>query len=403
MLIKRRALLGGLAAASIFRPGTLLANGPRRKRVGVIGGGIMGASAAAQLALAGADVVLFEKEEPAAGATGASVAWINPVVNDAHYMKLRVESIDAWKQDDLLYGMNVIWGGSVNWVNGAHKIHELKEDFDVIAASYEKPRLLTGPQIAESFPGVIPGDAVSFAFQTSLDGHVDPVFATRRYLTVAEWHGAKVVYPCEVTAIKLVKGRLASVTTTKGDYDVDCLVSATGTDTTRIMSLVGHDFAMAHKPGLVVHTNPLPFQTNKVFEADGYIEFKQYYDGRVLTRFGSPPDLPQHAGIRARQISYPSEALKEHHGRLLISETAKLFPLVRDANPARILLGFRPYPLDNRPVIGEVPGIGGFYMMVTHSGITLAPILGRYIAQEIMAGSIPAILAPYSPTRYISA
>ena len=120
MIITRRSFIAGAAALAAAGHTRLLAEG-RKIRVGIVGGGIIGASTAVQLARAGAEVIVFEKEEPAAGATGASVAWINPVVNDAHYMKLRVESIDAWQEDDMLYGMGAIWGGSISWVNGEGK------------------------------------------------------------------------------------------------------------------------------------------------------------------------------------------------------------------------------------------------------------------------------------------
>lgn len=401
--MKRRDFLGGmLATAASLRLGNVLAQ-DKRKRVGIIGGGIIGASTALQLSSAGADVILFEKEEPAAGATGASVAWINPVSDDEHYMKLRVESMKAWHEDDALYGMNAMWGGAINWVNGPDKLEKLKTKADLIRQTWEPPRLLTGSEITEVCPGVFPGEKVSYAFKTHRDGHVDPVFATNRYLHIAQRFGAKIIYPCEVTGIKLSQGHLKSVATTQGDFDLDYLVSATGTSTPQIMALMERQFDLTHKPGLVVHTTPIPFETNKVFEANGYIEFKQYYDGRVLSRFGSPPDLPQHAGILRTEMAYPSAELKEWHGRHLISETAKLFPSIKNAEPAKILLGFRPYPKDNRPVIGPVPGVDNVFMVVTHSGITLAPILGRYMAHEIMTGTEAPLLAPYRPTRYIKA
>lgn len=46
-------------------------------RIGVVGAGMIGASIALHLARRGAEVVVFEREGPAAGATGKSFAWIN--------------------------------------------------------------------------------------------------------------------------------------------------------------------------------------------------------------------------------------------------------------------------------------------------------------------------------------
>jgi glycine/D-amino acid oxidase-like deaminating enzyme len=61
--------------------------------VGVVGGGIVGASIALHLARAGARVTLFEKIAPARGATQNSFAWVNAFVDDPHYRTLRIQSL----------------------------------------------------------------------------------------------------------------------------------------------------------------------------------------------------------------------------------------------------------------------------------------------------------------------
>lgn len=403
MRLHRRTVLGGMAAATALAPMGVLAAG-RRLKVGVVGGGIIGASTALQLARAGAEVILFEKEAPAAGATSKSVAWINPVVNDAHYMRLRLESMKAWLEDDSQWRMNAIWGGSISWAYGEKKRDELTVKAKLLAATDDPPRILTSAEISRISPGVFAGDDVSFAFQTVRDGHVDPVVATQRYLAAAKRFGARVVYPCEVTAIEMTGGSLTGVQTSKGRFALDRLVTAGGTDTPRLMAMIDKPLKLAHKPGLVVHTTPQPVVTRMVYEASSIIEFKQYADGRFLTSFtGGPPNLPQHAEILDHQMQYPDEYLRQHHGQMLIDRTAKYIPAIAKGKPAKILLGFRPYPLDNRPICGPVPGAKGVYAIVTHSGITLAPILGRYAAREIMSGEVAPLLQPYRPDRYIAA
>ncbi len=48
-----------------------------------------------QCARAGAEVTLLEKTAPAAGATSKSFAWINPFMNDPHYMRMRLTALEA--------------------------------------------------------------------------------------------------------------------------------------------------------------------------------------------------------------------------------------------------------------------------------------------------------------------
>jgi glycine/D-amino acid oxidase-like deaminating enzyme len=59
----------------------------------------------------------------------------------------------------------------------------------------------------------------------------------------------------------------------------------------------------------------------------------------------------------------------------------------------------RSLPSDGHPIAGWAPGIDGLYVAVTHSGITLAPILARHMAAEILDGDEVGALAAYRPGR----
>lgn len=64
-------------------------------------------------------------------------------------------------------------------------------------------------------------------------------------------------------------------------------------------------------------------------------------------------------------------------------------------------MGYRPMPLDGLPMIGKVPGAAGMYMVATHSGVTLAPLLGKLAAQEVLTSERLAALAKYRPERFL--
>jgi len=63
-------------------------------------------------------------------------------------------------------------------------------------------------------------------------------------------------------------------------------------------------------------------------------------------------------------------------------------------------VGLRPIPADGFPAVGRAQGIAGLYLAVMHSGITLAPAIGRFVADEIVTGRRDALLAPYGPERF---
>ena len=57
-------------------------------------------------------------------------------------------------------------------------------------------------------------------------------------------------------------------------------------------------------------------------------------------------------------------------------------------------------PKDGYPVVGFAPEAPDVYFAVTHSGVTLAPILGRAAALEILEGVSLDLLADYRPARF---
>ena len=95
MSILRRNFLQGMGSVAIAAiPGISIAQSSMLS-VGVIGGGIVGASVALHLAQAGASVTVFEKTAPASGATSKSFAWLNAGSSDPHYRDLRMHSLSA--------------------------------------------------------------------------------------------------------------------------------------------------------------------------------------------------------------------------------------------------------------------------------------------------------------------
>jgi elongation factor 4 len=58
------------------------------------------------------------------------------------------------------------------------------------------------------------------------------------------------------------------------------------------------------------------------------------------------------------------------------------------ARLARYTIGYRPTPGDGFPVIGRPGHIGGLYIAVMHSGVTLGPLAGEAVA-DLVAGRAP--------------
>jgi glycine/D-amino acid oxidase-like deaminating enzyme len=78
------------------------------------------------------------------------------------------------------------------------------------------------------------------------------------------------------------------------------------------------------------------------------------------------------------------------------------FDGAEDIRLLSVRVGARPMPADGLPVIGPMPGTAGVYIAVMHSGVTLAPAVGRLIAVEVVGGADAVEFRGLRPHRFES-
>lgn len=86
--------------------------------------------------------------------------------------------------------------------------------------------------------------------------------------------------------------------------------------------------------------------------------------------------------------------------RLLHESARHVVPQLGDARIAETQVADRPIPGDGFPSVGAVPSVPGYYEAVSHSGITLGPVIGRLLASEILSGRTDDMLADFRPERF---
>ena len=155
MKVERRIFLKGVgSAAATVAVNKLAFAQDQNISVGVVGGGIVGASIALHLSSAGARVTLFEKAAPAAGATGNSFAWRNAYTSNPHYRALRMKSISAYQELDRQLKLNISWGGGIHWATGladAERMRAVALEFS--QAGYDT-RIIDAGELATLVPNV---------------------------------------------------------------------------------------------------------------------------------------------------------------------------------------------------------------------------------------------------------
>jgi len=369
--------------------------------VGVAGGGIVGAAIAMELARRGARVILFEKDRPGSGATAKSLAWINALVADPHYARLRARSVERWRELDRPLGLGVTWGGSLNWTNAGDEREEVDSQGRSLIGTPSQVAPLTAADVRRIDPASATPNFVTGYFSPT-DGHVDGVHATNRMLAQAQKTGARVIFPCEVKGMEFAAGRLAGVQTTQGRFALDRLVVASGVDTPALLSRIGYSLTLRHRPGALVHCKPRPIVTKLAYGGPGGSEWKQMSDGSFVGGIvGGPPSyVPDHGAILSGETRAFPDGYAEVHGAHIMQMLSAYLPAMKDAEFDYTTLGFRPMPTDGMPVCGPVPGASDVYTCVTHSGVSLAMILGDYVAGEVVTGKPHEMLAPYRPERF---
>ena len=377
----------------------ILRAAPSSRSVGVVGGGIVGASIAMHLAKAGATVTLFEKTAPASGATSKSFAWLNAYNDDQHYRDFRLQSLSAYHELDKQLQLDITWGGFLNWESEPGAVAQLRARAMSYGRTAYPMRMLNAEEFAKIAPNITPG-AFEAAIYAGMDGHLDPVRVTGKFLDEAKNYGARIIYPCEVTDLELTGNRLSGVSTTSGKFSLDRLVIASGVDAPVLASKVGYTLPLKHAPGVLAHSAPIKPITRTVNYGSS-VHFKQMTNGSIVAADSAyAPDTLVHHDIRHERLDFPNEEIRDMHGKRILDKITAVLPGSRAAKLDRLTLGFRPLPKDDFPIVGFVPDCADVYIAVMHSGVTLAPIIGRSIGREILDDISLESLAPYRPDRF---
>ena len=120
---------------------------------------------------------------------------------------------------------------------------------------------------------------------------------------------------------------------------------------------------------------------------------------RAVTHvLGSRP--PQFESFRVSASDDPFALLPK--ARDLVQRARQLLPLIGEVEPEAVRIAIRPIPGDHLSAIGPVPRTSGYYLAVTHSGVTMSPFLGAAVADEVVRGKQRRELADFRPARFFN-
>ena len=363
----------------------------------VVGAGVIGASVAYRAAQAGAAVTVLEATRPGGGTSGISFAWTNAHRKPPRpYHDLNVGGMKAHAALREEFGSTPWWhgGGSLEWEAESNRAAQRDNVEQLVAWGYAA-EWIDRKQLQDLEPDIdlaTVGDAPIAYFPE--EGWLDPVLYAHAMLSAANRrHGAQIVLGARVADLILQGDRVSGVRLTDGTlHEADMVVNCAGRWTNEIVREAGMHLPLAPTAGFLVFTPPVATSLSRVIHStvinarpDGAGRLMLHWDATDATLdIDSPlsPSMPQ--------------------ARDLVRRALQLLPSIGEVEPEAVRIAYRPIPGDKLSAVGPVPRISGYYLAVTHSGVTMSPFLGQCVADEVVRGIARPELTDFRPARFFN-
>ena len=377
--------------------------GTQKKKIVVVGAGIIGASIAFHLVLRGARVTLIDANDPGLGTTKVSFAWLNAYGKDPfHYHDLNRRSLEMWARfaRRLGGGVDLTWGGELRWAVTTEGAEALCGRAKTLQSWGYPTRILGADEVKQLEPQ-LNVEGLTAASYSDIDGHVDTQQVVRACMATLSARGAEIVTNVPMTGFEMgPSGAAMSIQGVKlGNRIIACdtVVLAGGADTPALAKLAGIEIPLSHTFGATILTEPIEPLFDSIAllhsprDRTPLVNFRQFADGTVMVQGGASAD--SETGDRGQTDAEVAQ--------IMLDATA-LLPQLKGVKVKEIQRGRRPIPKDGHPIIGFSETNSNLYIATTHSGVTLAPLIGEFAAVEIVDGTEVELLKPFRLSRFSS-
>lgn len=350
----------------------------------VVGGGVVGASAAYHLAAAGAgSVLLLERAgELGAGATGACAGGFRHQFSSRMNILLSLESVEMILRFSEEHGLplDVAQDGYLFLVRSEESWREFLAAVDLQRSLGVEVDVLEPKEAAALIPGIDVEGMAGATFGPQ-DGIADPSGLTQGYATLARRAGVEIRTHAEVVGVEVSGGAVVGVRTSAGPVAARVVINAAGPWARPLAATAGVDLPVDPIPRQVVVTGPFPGAPGRrtlVIDADSTFYFHREGPG-VLMGMGGKDERP----------SFDTRVDERFIAEEILPMAVRVFPPLEEAGLRSRWCGLYEMTPDRHPVIGEAPGATGFYLANGFSGhgFQHAPIVGKLLAEIIVEGA----------------
>lgn len=416
---------------------------PRHSEVVVVGGGIIGVSAAYFLAERGFSVALCEKGIVAGEQSGRNLGWCRTMGRDIVELPLAQHSLRLWRGMSEAIGRETGFRqrGTLYLLDGEDEVIERRRWLDRAAQLGVDSRFVSGAELS----ALIPTTSRNWiaGLHTPSDGTAEPLKAAPAIAQAAQERGAIILQNCAVRGIETSAGRVSAVVTERGKIDCSAILLAGGVWTRLFCGNLDIDFPQLKVQASAARTSPAPDLADIAAGGSG-LSFRRRLDGGYTIALRNAaiapitPDsfrlffdfLPAYARMRNdvrlrinqrswEEIGYrrrwsldqvtPMETVRtmdpepsDSHLRQAWSLLTSAFPEFRQLKIEQRWAGLIDVTPDEVPVIDSVKSLPGMWIASGFSGhgFGIGPGAGSLVA-DLISGGTPAVdPGPYSLSRF---
>ena len=369
----------------------------------IIGGGVMGASIAYNLARQGAgQVVLLERRALSTGTTGHSGAIIRQHYSNEVTIRMAQESLRIFERFD------EIIGGESGFVRTGLLVLSDQQGAGALQANIElqqrlgvNTRALNLADIEEVVPGYNSRDAALACYEMDA-GVADPIATTYSFANRARDYGAIIHEGVSVTQLLTQKERITGVATTQGDFLAPQVILAANVWSAALAQQIGITLPVkaTRHPMLVLHRPPAKDSRNGGMHAvcfDGAQSMYMRPDVGGVTLVGSVDNVM----VESDPDNY-LRGVAEDEIRSFYVKAVRRLPSLEQAVVRGGWSGIYDDTPDYHPILGKLAAYEGLYCALGHSGhgFKLSPCIGRWIAQLVLTGEGPADMQYFGYERF---
>lgn len=355
---------------------------PRRAAVVIIGGGVMGASAAYHLARAGQhDVVLIEAAEDfGLGATGRCAGGVRYQFATEVNIRLSIASLAMLENlaDETGVDPQYRKCGYLFVLTSPAEVTDFASHRELQRRLGVETEWLEGDEVRRRLPSMRFEDALAGTFHAR-DGLADPHSVVTGYLQGARRLGALALSDTRVVGLEVAAGRVRKVQTAQGEVDCSHVLIAAGPWAAEVGRMAGIDVPIQPVRRQMAVTTPVPgLPPDFPFVIDFARSLYFHREGEgILTGMSNPAQAP--GFDQSVDRDWEGQALEaamqrmpalERVGRL--SSWAGLYEVTPDAHPV-----FGPTPVEGLWIVAGFSGHGFMH----------GPVAGKIMAEYILEGA----------------